>query len=229
MHQRRVRRLPAVVEQRVDVALGELRLEPVGEFRDARIGVLRRRAEIRRAQIVRDLARTNHHHVLVTQRPQRAADCEVMRGVRARLDRQLRDRHVGVREHQQHRHPRTVIEAVLERRGRDARRVQEVGRMLRDVGRAGRRVADFVERARKAVEVVNRVRMRGNARDGLLRAPVRGQHQHRARARQFGTEFGECAGRQCRIDRQRRRAMRQVKRRQAVHVGGLLKGCCVRL
>ncbi len=63
---------------------------------DARVRIFRARGEIGGAQIVRDLPEPITITPSCLQRAQRAADAKVMRGVEARLDRQLRDGHVGL-------------------------------------------------------------------------------------------------------------------------------------
>jgi len=52
MHERGMRRATPVIEQRGDIAFGQPRLEPIGKFGHARIGIARRRAKIGCTQVM---------------------------------------------------------------------------------------------------------------------------------------------------------------------------------
>jgi len=86
-------------------------LEPVAELPNVlewrRIRVIARPV----AQVVRDMTRADHEHVLGDQRRECLTDCEMVRRSQFRLHRQLHHRHVALRIHPFERHPRPVIDA----------------------------------------------------------------------------------------------------------------------
>ena len=93
---------------------------PSREFDDVRFGfafVDRHRAATARigdplAQVVRHVSRAEHQHTFLHQWRECGADVQVMLCIERRLDRDLRDRHVGLGVQAQQRHPRAVVEAM---------------------------------------------------------------------------------------------------------------------
>src|SRR5471032_1954699 len=113
---------------------------------------------------------------------------------------QLSDRNSRVRKHQQQRHPRTVVKAMLGDRRRNARLGQERRGLLTEFRCTRRAVVDLVKRTRKTVEIVDGLWLLGNARNGLRRAPVCGKHEYRTRTFEARRKGGELGGRHRRVD-----------------------------
>ncbi|MNK87665.1 hypothetical protein D3C87_1076050 [compost metagenome] len=167
-------------------------VEPVAEG----LGhAVRLRAEV--AQVVIAQAAADDEHVLVAQRRNRAAQCQVLGRVEPAPQRQLHHRHVGVRVHRGHRREHAVVVAAL---GVDLRRQAGGGdqrlHALREFGRTGRGVAHLVGVGRKAAVVVDHGRARVALHREHGRLPVRRDHEDGGRraadlARHVGQRGGE--------------------------------------
>ena len=94
----------------------------------------------------------------IAQRRQPGAELEVVGERLRRVDRELHDRDVGVREHVHEHRPGAVIDAPAVDVEADPRGIDDVGDLARELRVAGRRILEREELVGEAVEVVDRLR-----------------------------------------------------------------------
>ena len=202
------------VDERLLVGRLDVRRDPVVEGPGPRHDLAAASLPVELAQVVHDPARAEHEHAFVSQRREGAAECDVVRGIAARLDRELDHRHAGAGDHEPQGHPAAVVEAALRvTHGRESAAREQRGDALGEGRIAWRLVADVVERTREAVEVVDRHEaLRGGDR-GRGRVPMSRDRDDRTR-REGSSQLAEGAGDGVVLEGEGGRAVRQEKGRE---------------
>ena len=182
--------------------------------------MLRARAGKHFMQVVREAAGADDQHAFTAQRCERPADLDLRGGRQAGIERQLQHRYIGIGKQVAQRHPRAMVERAIRvfchvRSPLDGRCGQQRTHALRH-DRGTRHVITQREQLRReAAEIVPRL-LPGACGDGQRAvAPVRGNHQN-GTWRRLAQARAKCIERRtsrARIERQHRRAVRNIERR----------------
>ena len=142
-----------------------------------------------RAHVVIGHAAADDQHALIAKRHQCAADLDVLCGIHAGQQRDLHDRHIGVRKGDFQRDEDAMIEAALAVVfPRNTRSPKQLRNARGNLGRPGSRKLDLIGVRRKAVVIVKQRRRRIVLDGDNVLFPMAGNHHQRfwPRSRHLG-------------------------------------------